>query len=206
MADEDKKTAAPQQSVRRSQRGEASTGSSAPTRRVTTEGDVQEAIAPLRQARMETERQKEIDAQKRTTSDPMEAKHVDPAEAERFEEAVQTQTGSQPLPQRKVPTDNSLPNSDDQYVVPNDEEIEEIEEAADPYTSDVALKSAKRRQAETDKAEKREATKKYVVQGGSIFPKSGGKAKVGETVELTSEEARSYNRMGRLAPYLGDED
>lgn len=192
MADENKKPAA-SQSLRRSQRGE-----------VTTEADVQQAIAPLRQARIDTERQKEIDAQKRTSSNPADAKNVDPAEAERFAEAVQTQTGSKPLPQRKVPTDNSLPNSDDQYVVPNDEEIEEIEEAADAYTSDVALKSAKKRVAEDGKASSRANTTKYVVTGGSIFTE-GGKVRPGETVELTAAEARSFNRMGRLKPYIDEE-
>ena len=198
MADEDKKPAA-SQSIRRSQRGDAGTGE----RKVTTESDVQEAIAPLRQARIETERQKEIDAQKRTTSDPMEAKDVDPEESERFEEAVQTQTGSKPLPQRRIPTDNSLPNSDDQYVVPNDEEIEEIEEAADAYTSDVAKAAAKKRTAQRAQDQSRPKTQKYVVQNGSIFT-ANGKARVGETVELTAEEARSFNRMGRLAPHIED--
>lgn len=200
MADEQKKSTAPTQSVRRSQ--QASQGEK---RKVTTEGDVQEAIAPLRQARLETEREKEIEAQKRTTSDPTEAKNVDPADAERFERAVQERgTGSEPLPQRRLPTDNSLPNSDDQYTVPKDEEIQELEEAADVYTSDVAKAAAKKRAADA-KAEKKEATQKYVVSTGSIFTE-GGKAKPGDVVELTAAEARNFNRMGRLKPYIPEDD
>lgn len=198
MADETTKTTS-DGATRRSQRG------STETRKVTTEADVQEAIAPLRQARIETERQKEIDAQKRTTSNPADAKDVDPAEAEAFAEAERTRTGSDPLPQRRIPTDNSLPNSDDQYVVPNDEEIEEIVEAADAHTSDLAVSAARKRSEQQAKAqgEARPKTQKFVVQTGSIFTE-GGKARVGDVVELTAAEAKSFNRMGRLAPHIED--
>lgn len=201
MADETKKTAA-EGVTRRSQRG--GTGQTE-ARKVTTEADVQEAIAPLRQARIEAERQKEIEAQKRTTSNPADAKNVDPEEAAAFAAAERSSTGSDPLPQRRIPTDNSLPNSDDQYVVPHEEEIEEIVEATDAHTSDLALAAARKRSQQQAKAqdEARPKTQKFIVQNGSIFTE-GGKARVGDTVELTAAEAKSFNRMGRLAPYIED--
>ena len=175
----------------------------APTvRRQTTDPEM-----GARQARAAAERQKEIEAQKRTTTNPADAKTIDKGEAERFEEAVQDRgTGADPLPQRRIPTDNSLPNSTEQYVVPTEEEVEDLADAADVQTSDVAKAAAKKR-AKEDAARRGEgsaATKKYVVQGASIFT-DNGKVRPGEVAHLTAAEARSFNKMGRLKPYLDDE-
>ena len=161
----------------------------------------------VRRQSANVEREKEIAAQSRTTTNPADAKTIDKAEAERFEQAVQDRgTGSDPLPQRRIPTDNSLPNSTEQYVVPTDEEVEDLADAADVQTSDVAKRAAKQRAKE--EAERRGAgsspTQKYVVQGAAIFTDSG-KVRPGEVAHLTAAEARSFNKMGRLKPFIADE-
>ncbi len=54
------------------------------------------------------------------------------------------------------------------------------------------------------KAEK-PATAKYTVIGGAIAPSGGGRADLvhpGSVVELTADQAKHYNKLGYLKPYL----
>lgn len=51
------------------------------------------------------------------------------------------------------------------------------------------------------------ATQKYMVINGAIAPNGGGRAALiqpGSVVELTSEQAKHYNKMGYLKPYIED--
>lgn len=51
------------------------------------------------------------------------------------------------------------------------------------------------------------ATQKYMVINGAIAPNGGGRADLiqpGSVVELTSEQAKHYNKMGYLKPYIED--
>lgn len=175
-------------------------------RSVTTAADVEKATAGVRQARVETEKQKEVEANSRTSANPEDARDVNKAEAEAFARAERETTGNDPLPQRTVPTDNSLPDETSQYVVPRGKELADLEAAAAVNTAPMALEAAKKRQADADERKSSAArTQKYIVQGGSIFT-SSGKARPGDVVELTRDEAKHYNALGRLAPFIDNED
>lgn len=65
----------------------------------------------------------------------------------------------------------------------------------------------KRRAARAEKAEKPAATTKYLVINGAISPNGGGRSALvhpGSVVELTTEQAKHYNAMGYLKPYIED--
>mgnify|MGYP001820717733 CR=1 FL=1 len=59
-------------------------------------------------------------------------------------------------------------------------------------------------QAEPEK--KAPATKKFVVQKCNIFVESGKKSKIGDVVELTAAQAKQFNKVGALAPFIEDDD
>lgn len=196
MADE-KKTAPTNTDAQRPRRSTQPAEQGEVTTRKTMDREIGQAAEKV----MRGERQKEIDAASRTTDNPEDAKDVDPAEAAAFEHALQTRgTGSTPLPQRRLPTDNSLPNAGTMYVEPTEEEIEDLAEAGDVHTSPMALKQARERDEQNDDGVKRQA---FIVQNGGIHTASG-KAEVGEKVMLTKDEAKHFNKLGRLAPYIED--
>lgn len=64
-------------------------------------------------------------------------------------------------------------------------------------------------EAENAKAEEASAKKAYTVVKGAICPEGGQRGKMiqpGSVVELTNAEARHYMALGRLAPFIPDED
>lgn len=57
------------------------------------------------------------------------------------------------------------------------------------------------------KAEEAPLLTKYTVINGAIAPNGGGRAALihpGAVVELTADQAKHYNKMGYLKPYIGD--
>lgn len=167
-------------------------------------------IAQTENEQNDRELRKRMEAQSRTGGNPAEAKDVDPAEAKRQEAALQAGVhGSTPQPQREIPTDNSLPNSDDQYVDPEEEEIESLRRSTAVETAPMAEKAAEKRAKEAAAREAADAPKgarqKYMVQNASIFTTNGAKHRPGDVVELTAAEAKHFNKMGNLAPYIPDD-
>lgn len=82
------------------------------------------------------------------------------------------------------------------------------EEIKDDATVSLAAEFAaeeapKRRAAKAEKP----ATTKYLVIGGAIAPFGGGRSDLihpGSVVELTAEQAKHYNKLGYLKPYIED--
>lgn len=59
----------------------------------------------------------------------------------------------------------------------------------------------------TKKADEAPALTKYMVINGAIAPFGGGRSALiqpGSVVELTAEQAKHYNKMGYLKPYIED--
>lgn len=59
----------------------------------------------------------------------------------------------------------------------------------------------------TKKADEAQALTKYMVINGAIAPFGGGRSALiqpGSVVELTAEQAKHYNKMGYLKPYIED--
>jgi hypothetical protein len=57
------------------------------------------------------------------------------------------------------------------------------------------------------KAEEAPALTKYMVINGAIAPNGGARADLvhpGSVVELTADQAKHYNKLGYLKPYIGD--
>jgi len=57
------------------------------------------------------------------------------------------------------------------------------------------------------KAEEAPALTKYTVINGAIAPNGGGRDALihpGSIVELTADQAKHYNKLGYLKPYIGD--
>jgi hypothetical protein len=57
------------------------------------------------------------------------------------------------------------------------------------------------------KADDAPATQQYVVINGAISPNGGGRENLvhpGSVVSLTTAQAKHYNKMGYLKPYIGD--
>jgi hypothetical protein len=57
------------------------------------------------------------------------------------------------------------------------------------------------------KADEAPALTKYMVINGAISPKGGGRDALvypGSVVELTADQAKHYNQLGYLKPYIGD--
>lgn len=55
--------------------------------------------------------------------------------------------------------------------------------------------------------ERKPRTQKYVVQKAAIAPEGGSRSlltRPGETVSLTAEQAKHYNKLGFLAPLIED--
>ena len=85
------------------------------------------------------------------------------------------------------------------------ETTKEIVAEALEVISPSADDSPKRRAS--PKAEKPAATAKYLVINGAIAPNGGGRADLvqpGSVVELTAAQAKHYNNMGYLKPYIED--
>lgn len=71
--------------------------------------------------------------------------------------------------------------------------------AAEFATDDAPKKRAKKTEEPT--------TTKYMVIGGAISPFGGGRADLvqpGSVVALTAEQAKHYNKLGYLKPYIED--
>jgi hypothetical protein len=59
----------------------------------------------------------------------------------------------------------------------------------------------------TKKADEAPALTKYLVINGAIAPNGGTRDALiqpGSVVELTTEQAKHYNNLGYLKPYIGD--
>jgi hypothetical protein len=57
------------------------------------------------------------------------------------------------------------------------------------------------------KADEAPTLTKYMVINGAIAPNGGGRAALvhpGSIVELTTDQAKHYNKLGYLKPYIGD--
>lgn len=81
-----------------------------------------------------------------------------------------------------------------------DEQVTETDETTVAATEDAAPVKTRRTKAEAK-------TSKYTVIGGAISPNGGGRDSLvhpGSVVELTDEQARHYNKLGYLKPYIAD--
>lgn len=79
------------------------------------------------------------------------------------------------------------------------------EEVQPEVAAEVVDDSLPKRRAK--KAEEAPALTKYVVINGAIAPNGGGRAALihpGAVVALTADQAKHYNKMGYLKPYIGD--
>jgi hypothetical protein len=78
------------------------------------------------------------------------------------------------------------------------------EEPISEVVVDAADDSLPKRRAKKDEAP---ALTKYTVINGAISPNGGGRASLihpGSVVALTTEQAKHYNQLGYLKPYIGD--
>jgi hypothetical protein len=69
---------------------------------------------------------------------------------------------------------------------------------------DAAADDLPKRKTKKDEAP---ALSKYMVIGGPIAPNGGGRSALiqpGSIVELTTDQAKHYNNLGYLKPYIGD--
>lgn len=79
------------------------------------------------------------------------------------------------------------------------------EEVQPEVAAEVVDDSLPKRRAK--KAEEAPVLTKYVVANGAISPNGGGRADLihpGSVVELTADQAKHYNKLGYLKPYIGD--
>ena len=77
--------------------------------------------------------------------------------------------------------------------------VAEAVEALSPSTDDLPKRRARRT------VEDAPATSKYLVINGAISPNGGGRDSLvhpGSVVELTSAQAKHYNALGYLKPYI----
>lgn len=89
------------------------------------------------------------------------------------------------------------------------EELQEPQEAPVSLAAEFAVEDAPKARAKKAKEPVAEApaTTKYMVIRGAIAPFGGGRSDLvqpGQVVALTADQAKHYNKLGFLKPYIED--